>query len=164
MVRISENVDAACYRFAWRRLQDALESAVGRWIQNPLTGGYFTTDDFFEQVVPSVRAVRAVVHFGRLGHSGRRLPINRIERSVVMDTCLPRNMLWAFFAASLEANDFDYMSHPSFAEYASGFLAVHSWRLLEREPSLASEFPPNPLPGLDRRSTAWRPVSKSGHR
>ncbi|WP_156932380.1 hypothetical protein [Mesorhizobium sp. LNJC391B00] len=155
MVGTGENVDAACYRYVWRRLKEGGKGAVGRQIPNPIIGGYFTTDDdFFEEVALSVRAVRAVAHFGRTGPSGQRLPMNRIERTVLMDSCLPRNMLWASFAASLEANDFDYMSHPSFAEYAAGFLAVHDWRLLEREPSLASEYPPRPLAGLDHRSTA----------
>lgn len=163
MLGTDENLDAACFRFSWRRLQSSLQSAVGRLISNPFTGGHLTPDDdFFEQVVLSTRAVRAVVHFGRTGPSGQRLPINRIERAVLMETCLPRNMLWAFFAASLEANDFDYVSHPSFSEYAAGFQAVHHWRLLEREPSLASAYPPRPLAGLDHRSTAWRPVSGSG--
>lgn len=161
MVRTGETMDAACYRFVWRRLQEAVESAVGRLIPNPFIGGHFTTeDDFFEQVALSVSAVRAVVHFGT-GPSGRRLPMNSIERAVLMDSRLPRNMLLAFFSASLEANEFD-MSHPSFAEYAAGFLAVHHWRLLEQAPSLVSEYPPRPLPGLNHRCTAWRPVSESG--
>ncbi|ESW73489.1 hypothetical protein NKK52_25915 [Mesorhizobium sp. C277A] len=157
-------IDAACARSAWKAIMAVTVGAPGLR-RNTITGGLFVLgeDDLLEEVMKAIPRIRAVVHFGWSGPSGQRLPINHIERKVLECSTEPTDVLWSLFAGSLEASDFDYRRHPSFIEYAAGvFAAHHNRRLLEKDPSLASEYPPKPLAGLDHRSTAWRPVSGSG--
>src|SRR5215217_8628527 len=63
----------------------------------------------------------------------------------------------AWYARSLEAQDYDVDNHPSFEEYARGvFASTHAPTFLLRNEELRKRYPPKALPGLGS-GLYWEP-------
>jgi hypothetical protein len=104
-------------------------------------------------------ALRARAWFLRQGPAlGQPLPLSELER--IKFFCSENNALHlvAQYAISLQARDFNYLSHPLFFDYARGVLASPRTKDYLREDwALLAEFPPKELAGLDEHCR-WRPL------
>src|SRR5262249_42150258 len=86
------------------------------------------------------------------------LPLSDLERvGFFCSDVLPLHLV-AKYSYSLQARDFDYLSHPQLFDYARGVMASQQTKkYLREDPSLLAEFPPKELAGLDKHCR-WRPL------
>jgi hypothetical protein len=85
------------------------------------------------------------------------LPLDYAERERLKDGTA-RHIL-AHYARSLADHDYDVERHPSFYDYACGWMAspVNRNRRAANDPELRKRFPPHPLEGLDPH-LYWHPL------
>ena len=159
------NRDLACIDLARKTLRAAARSYGSSY--NVFTGGCFTypSDKISREVEKSVPRILALAHFGFDGPFGIPLPLNYREREELKLSERPTLVLWALFARSLDANDFDYYLHPTFASYAAGVLiSERGLRMVEENAFLSCDYPPHILAGLDLHTLLWRPMATNGLR
>lgn len=124
---------------------------------NRFTHGYYLLgiDSLECQIEQALIRLRAVVLFGKKGPGGWRLPMNFAEREELKLSGNPVAILLSLFARSLDANGFDLNKHPSFEQYAGGFLFLDTpYRklLVSLDSTILERYPPRPLPGLSTDS------------
>lgn len=87
------------------------------------------------------------------------LPLSDLERiGFFMDDDNAALPLAAMYSLSLQARDFDCLSHPQLFDYCRGVMASeHAQDYLRKDSALLAEFPPKELAGLDERCR-WRPL------
>lgn len=159
------NRDLACIDLARKTLRAAARTYGPSY--NVFTGGYFIypSDKISREVEKSVPRILALAHFGFDGPFGIPLPLNYRDREELNLSERPTLVLWALFARSLEANDFNYNEHPTFASYAAGALiSERGRRMVDEHAFLLSDYPPNVLAGLDVRKLLWGPMATNGVR
>jgi len=88
------------------------------------------------------------------------LPLGYAERERLKDGSV-RHIL-AHYARSLAELNYDVETHPSFYEYACGWMASPVTRNLSAasDPELRRRFPPHPLEGLDNH-LYWKPPKQA---
>jgi hypothetical protein len=75
------------------------------------------------------------------------LPLSYEERENLKGGGLPHLVAW--FARSLEADNYQWWDHPVFADFASGVLASpYAPEFIKQDEQLRRRFPPTPLNGL----------------
>jgi hypothetical protein len=171
------------HRFA--RLVDELFSTGrhGELFDNPITGDCFVygDDEGDFRIEPQKQKARCALlareHFARVGPPELQ-PLPLSSRYEIPD----RKYNWAAgasaefralafissrFADSLQANDWDYMRHPSFDDYVRGVLAskhpdLDSLPSLVRFDFIAlhKRYPPRLLPGLNPH-LHWEPLTRT---
>ena len=133
----------------------------GKPCHNPVTGGGYIggLDPIDEQKAAARRALQARNWFVYTGPADAQpLPISSSERSDIHLRDDYARFLFHYilelYSRSLEAQQFDFIQHPSFAAFASGVLwdAEHDGGHLpncpDELPQLRKRFPPRRLPGL----------------
>jgi|SRR5262249_12487698 len=105
-------------------------------------------------------ALHARAWFERHGPAwAQPLPLSEFERVGML--FLNDNALQCFaalYSISLQARDFDCLSHPLIFDYARGIMAdPRTHEDLRMDPTLLAEFPPKELAGLDEHGR-WRPL------
>ena len=88
------------------------------------------------------------------------LPLGYAERERLKDGSARHSL--AHYARSLADQKYDTERHPSFYDYACGWMAspVTQNRSAAKSPELRKRFPPRPLEGLDSH-LYWRPPEGS---
>ena len=141
----------------------------GKPCHNPVTGGGYMggLDPIEEQIEAARRALQARNWFREHGPADAQpLPISSSERADIhLRNDYARFLfhhILELYSRSLEAQQFDVIQHPSFADFAAGVLwdAEHDGGHLpncpDELPQLRKRFPPRRLPGL-LASFDWLP-------
>jgi hypothetical protein len=85
------------------------------------------------------------------------LPLHEDVRKVLVNDDNPRLNVLAYYANSLDGEDWDYEGHPRFGIFASGIMACdYAPREIRNDLSLQQEFPARPLAGLCDGQLVWR--------
>jgi hypothetical protein len=135
----------------------------------PITGGlYVPTEDDIRPLKKRVRAALAAREwFYKNGPpDAQPLPLSYGEREALKRQGVPHILAW--YARSLECQDYDVVEHPTFDDYARGVMASdHAPDFIKKE-ELLKRFPPRLLDGLGsglywkrpekhaRRMESWR--------
>jgi hypothetical protein len=85
------------------------------------------------------------------------LPLGYSERERLKDRSVRHILAW--YARSLAELKYNFLSHPSFYDYACGVMALEmsfEIPLIRQTAELLKRFPPRPLPGLNE-SFYWSP-------
>jgi hypothetical protein len=78
------------------------------------------------------------------------LPLSYVEREDLKSEGSGFLRMVAYYARSLEAQEYNLEVHPSFDDYACGVMACdHTPEFMTDDEELRRRFPPRPLTGLD---------------
>jgi hypothetical protein len=125
--------------------------------ENPVTGARWVNgvDPIKPQKEAAFRALAAREWFAEVGPADARLPLSYAERESLKEGGLPHIVAW--FARSLENQNYDFNKHPPFDAYARGVLASpYAPDFITSDQVLISRYPPNKLYGLGP-GLCWEP-------
>jgi hypothetical protein len=139
----------------------------GQWCQNPVTGYWYLgkLDPIAPQKRDARRALRARERFAIHGpQDAQPLPLSNEEIVDSKYNWKSKNPALSYivsrFAASLRNHEYDFESHPSFEDFASGVLASPDLpHYFLGDEALCKRYPPHPLPGLDA-GNCWEPPER----
>ena len=119
--------------------------------RNSITDGNFVwgIDPISKQKKEAARLLLVREWFAVHGpHDAPPLPLSQCECDDYRNSTGLRQVV-GFYGRSLDANDYDFHRHPSFADFARGLMASHSgiWEV-EKDEQMKKRFPPRPLHGM----------------
>jgi hypothetical protein len=133
--------------------------------ENPVTGSRWVAglDPIAPQKEAARRALKAQKWFAVYGPSDTQpLPLCHWDREMLKVGGLSHMVAW--YARSLENLKYDFVTHPSFYDYACGVLASpRAPDFIKSDVALLNRFPPRILPGLDG-SNYWDPPRRTEKR
>jgi hypothetical protein len=115
----------------------------------------------FERGIPQCErdiraALDAQIWFSKHGPAALQpLPLAEKEYCAMMRGSGPRYLL-GYYSFSLQLQDYNYLIHPQFFDFARGVMAYDGTpKHVRNDPELLEEFPPKPLKGIHRM--LWSP-------